>query len=351
MKRLFQIIALCLLVVLVVLGGLVFQFTHKKGGVLTHVSTPPSVSIQYFKPQMVPLRITTYGSTVSSQSVDISAKQDGTIKAIYVKAGETVKAGQRLFQIDSTAIDDQLASLKASEDSAYATYQAYKKSNENMPGLIAAVDLASAKADYLSGKSAYESAKATTFLTSPIDGVVSDTNWAVGSTVLTDDLLVSVTAQDPLQLKYTVPSQYSEDVKVGQSVQFTPNHSKATFAAHVTYVSPALDASLYTLTLRAQLDPSEDLNPNRFGVITQVVSHDYPAFIIPQSLVSTDEKGFYVFIVSHSKVAKQYIETQRLQSDGNIIVTKGLSDQLAVITSDHSQLDVGVSVTFKDQVV
>ena len=133
---------------------------------------------------------TTYPATIKGmQDVEIRPKVSGFITKLCVKEGQTVKAGQLLFEIDSVTYAAAVRQAKASVNAAKAALATAKLTYENNEKLfknnvIGAFDLQSSRNNYESAQAqlaqaqaAYVSAKQNLnfcFVTSPTNGVVGD---------------------------------------------------------------------------------------------------------------------------------------------------------------------------------
>ena len=338
----FLIICLVIIIALMVYHK---QSTHKAAPTDKAITT---VTVQTFSKTTAPLTVTAYGTTVSLQSVIVSAKTSGTIQRILFKAGDTVKQGQQLFNIQSSDTDNQMAKLNAALEANKAKYLSYQQANQETPGTVAQVDVDSAKADYLAAKSAYAATKAETLITAPVDGTASDTNLAIGSTVSEGDPLVTISNLQSLQVKYSLPGKYQQQAATSQAITFTPNDQKKLFKGTVAYVSPGLDTN-NNVILRANFNQKNQLSTNVFGQVTQTIDPNQQAFTLPQTLVQTDSGGFYVYIVKDNKVTQQYVDTGRISQQGNVTITKGITDKTPVIVSNLTTLSPGQTVATQEK--
>ena len=241
-----------------------------------------------------------------------------------------------------------MAKLTAVLESKKATYQSYQQANQKTPGTVAQVNVDSAKADYLAAKSAYAATKAETLITSPVDGTASDTDLAIGSTVSEGDPLVTISNLQSLQVKYSLPGQYKQQAATGQTITFTPNDQQQSFNGTVAYVSPELNTN-NNVILRANFNQKNSLSTNVFGQVVQTIDPNHQALTLPQTLVQTDSGGFYVYIVKDHKVTQLYVETGRISQQGNVTITKGLTDKTPVIVSNLTTLSPGQTVTTQEK--
>lgn len=304
----------------------------------TTVATLPVVKVTTLKSRVLAQMVSGYGSTVSPNTSLVASKTSGVIEGIYFKPGQPVVRGQLLFHIVSNDITQQMKQLKADVANTKYTYDSYMQANKEAPGSVSVVNLQKAKADYEGALSAYQAAKQEVFITAPIDGTASDTGLAVGNSVNVGDQLLSVYSIKGLQVKYTLPSQYSDLAQKGQKITFTPNDSKRKYDATVVYVSSELSAKNDNITLRANFDQPVTLAANLFGKVVQILNPNHTAIAVPQTLVQSDEQGFYLYSVDGSKVAKTYIKVGPVGSGGYVEIQSKWNSATQIITSDTSTL-------------
>lgn len=334
-----SLIIICVIIVILV------TLKHHSSKKIAEKTTPPTVTVQTFSKKTIPLQVTTYGATVSKNSVIVSSKTLGTIKAIYFQPGDHVTKGERLFKIQSSDTDNQISKLLATTQAKKQAYQSYLQVNQKMPGTVAQIDVDNAKSDYLGALSTYKAAIEETWITAPIEGSISDTDLTIGSNVDVNDPLVTINNLASLEVKYTLPSRYIDQAKPGQTINF--NQDDNNYPGVVSYVASALDSN-NNITLRAHLSKTKQLTTNMFGQITQILNPDHQALAIPQSLIKTDSGGFYIYIVEDQKIKQQYVDTDNISEQGEVTITQGFSKDMKVIISNTNNLSQGQTVISKD---
>jgi macrolide-specific efflux system membrane fusion protein len=105
-----------LMITLIILGLVGDKFVFSK-------NTKPQYQTALVSKGMIISTISESGNVSSPSQVNISSTTDGIIEDIYVKNGDIVNAGDRLFQVKSTATPQEKAS-------AYATYLNALNSNQ-----------------------------------------------------------------------------------------------------------------------------------------------------------------------------------------------------------------------------
>jgi RND family efflux transporter MFP subunit len=215
----------------------------------------------------------TYVATIKSRrSATLSPQVDGNITKIFVVAGQAVKAGQVLMQIDPlkqmATVDQQIGS----QAQANATYSFNKAEVERQrklfeAGITSRQAYDTAVQNFESSKAAYDASAAGTTtqkaqlayyqIRAPFAGIVGDipvhvgdyvTEAAVPSTILT-------TVDDPsgLEAYIYIPTDRASDVKQGLPVEVLDTDGKVVAKSKVSFLSPEVDNGVQGILAKAEV--------------------------------------------------------------------------------------------------
>lgn len=333
---------------------------------------PPAVVVQTIqvedinKPQEYPARVE------AIDTVDIQARVEGFLRGIHFQPGQQVKVNDPLFDIEPDQYQAQLGSAKAelartqaslteasqtlqrnrelfsrqtisqaAMDSAQAAYQI---AEANVTGAQAAVDLANLNLSY-------------TRITAPIAGVISKSNFSVGSLIgPSSGTLARIVNLDPVRVAFSVAEAELVTFRQQQAVGDAPdnkfdlslrlaNGSYFKGSGRIEYVGSEVNAQTGTVTVRTIFD-----NPNRVLVPGQFVSlvltdQNAPQLpVVPQTAVLRDKDGPYVFVLGADKT----VSIQRISLSTPIgsgwAVTKGLRGGEQVVVQGVQRLREGLKV-------
>lgn len=143
-KKFKWLLGVCLFLLL---GGAFLWWQHGRRVQVTYITLPASQG-------SIVNTINATGTIEPVKSVNLGFKNSGIIKAIYVKPGDVVKAGQVLASQDTTDLEAQLAQARANLNSALANLQ------ELEAGPLP-TDIAQAEANVEAARAAYNNAQAT----------------------------------------------------------------------------------------------------------------------------------------------------------------------------------------------
>ena len=125
--------------ILVIIAGAVFWWLSSRSATTTTTTATVSQGT-------LTVAVTGSGSVAAARTVDLPFQQSGTITAVLVKVGDTVKTGQTLAQIDDSDLQLQLQQAQANLTAAQA------KLDQAKGGTATPQDLASAQAQLDSAK-------------------------------------------------------------------------------------------------------------------------------------------------------------------------------------------------------
>lgn len=242
---------------------------------------------------MVDNRYTASGPIVVENQVDVAAQREGVVSQILVDAGTRVHKGDLLATLDDRQIVADLEAARAKTASTEADLNNWKAEAK-----VLEADFQRAKKMWeakLIPEEQFEHARykaegdqwdvkrveqlllnaqdtqrslelelEKTQIRAPFDGIVARRYIRAGQSVVRGDRLMWVTATGPLRVRFTLPSKFVNQIKVGQPVAVTvaDSNSPQEHAARIVQVSPVVDPASGTIEALAELTgPVADLRP------------------------------------------------------------------------------------------
>jgi membrane fusion protein (multidrug efflux system) len=236
---------------------------------------------------------TASGPIVVENQVDVAAQREGLVVQILAETGTPVRKGQALAKLDDRQILSDLEAARAKTASTEADLNNWKAEAKVLEAdlqrarkmweahLIPEEQFEhvryKAEADQWVVKRVEQlliNARDTqrsmelelekTQITAPFDGIVARRYVRAGQTVARDERLFWVSATGPLRIRFTLPSRFVSQVKVGQKLNITvPDGSpELEHIARVIQMSPIVDPASGTIDVLAELTGSvPDLRP------------------------------------------------------------------------------------------
>ena len=288
----------------------------------------------------------------ADENIALSPKIPGTIVKISSKAGDEVRVGKVLAEMDNQQMISGIEELRTQLAFATNVYEKQKNLWDKKIGT---------ELQYLSAKNNKEALEKKlntmneqldmTRIKSPINGTVDEVNVKIGQSVAPGMPIIRVVNFSHLKITAQVAESYISKVKEGnKALIYFPNLQKE-IEAKISFVGRVINPQNRTFTVEAELEKNNaDYHPNMIAIL-KVVDYEVPAaFILPVSLIQNSEKGQYVFVASKEKVKtvakKQYVEVGQMYS-GNAEIKSGLKPGDAVITTGYQGLNEGDLVEIK----
>jgi RND family efflux transporter MFP subunit len=294
---------------------------------------PPAVTVsQPLRQELVEWDEYT-GQFAAVEYVEIRARVSGYLDSIHFQDGQLVKQGDLLFVIDPRPYEIALASAKAQLSEAearldlanrelsragqlrnkdFVSASVFDQRNEEMRAASAAVDTAQAAIRQASLDLEF------THITAPVSGrigrhVVSIGNLVTGGNGGTTTLLTTIVSLDPIHFYFDLSEQdylaYQRAAQQGRLA--STREGKLTVFAHLVdekgwphegkldFVDNQVDRSAGTLRARGVF-PNPDLliTPGQFGRVRVPGSDRYPALLVPDAALVTDQSRELVMTVS-----------------------------------------------------
>lgn len=220
--------------------------------------------------------------------IELSSPVDTTLKALFVKTGDSIKKGQPLVQLENSVeiaklelakkqaeswseIENRRVQLKFAKRNLKRMQDLYKKNSVSLfendkadtEVSLAEIELIRAKEKKrlaeLSLKQA-ESELALRTIKSPIDGIVVDSYAQVGESVA-ERTIMKLAQIDPLRVELIAPTEYFGLIREDMEVEIFPERpANKTFKARVTVVDQLIDPASGSFTVRMALpNPGDEL--------------------------------------------------------------------------------------------
>lgn len=318
------------------------------------------------------------GRIEAVNSVDIRARVSGYLEKVNFRAGDKVRKGDLLFLIDPKPFTAQLNYAEAELERAKSRHELAKNDLARAERLFRAKAISEEEHDARSkglreAVAAVQSAAANVYtarlnleftqVRSPIDGRIGRELITAGNLVnggggdatlltfivSTDPVYVYVDADERSALKYRrqaqkggrgslVEERTPVELAVADEVGF-PHQG------HLDYISPREDTATGTLTLRGVFaNPDELLSPGFFARMRVRGSAPYPAVLLPDRAIGTDQAQRFVWVVNQ----ENQVEYRKVVLGAHIgqfrVIIEGVKPEEWAVIEGIQKLKPGVKV-------
>ncbi|HFA2917187.1 TPA: multidrug efflux RND transporter periplasmic adaptor subunit MtrC [Neisseria gonorrhoeae] len=326
----------------------------------------PVVGVVTVHPQTVALTVELPGRLESLRTADVRAQVGGIIQKRLFQEGSYVRAGQPLYQIDSSTYEAGLESARAQLATAQATLAKADADLARYKPLVSADAISkqeydaavtakrSAEAGVKAAQAAIKSAGINlnrSRITAPISGFIGQSKVSEGTLLNAGDTTVLATIRQTNPMYVNVTQSASEVMKlrrqiaegkllaadgvIAVGIKFDdgtvyPEKGRLLFA------DPTVNESTGQITLRAAVPNDQNiLMPGLYvRVLMDQVAVDN-AFVVPQQAVTRGAKDTVMIVNAQGGMEPREV-TVAQQQGTNWIVTSGLKDGDKVVVEGIS---------------
>ena len=270
----------------------------------------------------------------------LAAQVAGRIVALPVKAGDSVKAGQVLLQIDArsamqaeAASRSQLREAEANLANAKAKFERSRRLFEQR--FISQAALDQAQAEYLAAQAQTAAAlanasqsttsKSFTTIVAPYDGVVASTDVELGDMATIGRPLVTVFDPRALRVTATLPQSVLAEARLDASVRILVPSLGREFAPRQVTVIPVADSRTHTTRVRLDLPDAPGVMPGQYARAV-IVTDRVRALTIPQSAVLRRSEVTAVYVLdANGRAQLRQVRTGASVGEGFVEVLSGLN--------------------------
>ena len=345
-------------------------------------------------------RVVLSGQTVAEANIALAPKYTGRIVAVYADLGDEVKAGDVLLVQDTGDLDISIrqntAAAKAAAETALETAVSYDanylmaknafilerdKYERNRYlysiGAISQDTLSSVEQEYMAKKAAFEvlenqaasgnaaSVEAKRYaaeqqaiatealrkqredliLRAPRDGIIGYRDAEAGAMVTAGTKVFSLVDQHRLYVDCTLSESDAAILEAGQSVVMTIDALGRDFPGQIIYVSPAMEESSKTYTLRVALEETEGTIKAGLFARGQLDILQRPGTLtVPKSAVMSREGTPAVFILGEDGRVEERSVRIGLINDTRSEILSGLQEGDLVVLNNQDKLKAGDEV-------
>jgi multidrug efflux system membrane fusion protein len=296
-----------LVLVGLVLGGLYGFNAYRDKAIANYFATnkppPTQISAVVATTGVVPHYASGIGSLAAVHQVTITPEVGGRITEIAFESGASVKAGDKIVQINDGPDRGDLASYQAQQRWAQVSLQRAQALAAHQYGPESNVDSATnqlGQAQAMILKT--EAVIAQKNIRAPFGGKLGVRQVEVGQYLNPGAPIVTLTDLSTLYVNFTLPSHLSPEILVGQKVEVTTDAFPGRkFAATITTIEPQISASTRTINVQATMpNPDEALRPGMFVDAAVVLPDQPPVVVLPETAVEYTLYGDSVYVLSPS---------------------------------------------------
>lgn len=275
------------------------------------------------------------------EDIMATTQAPGIVKKVYVRAGQTVKAGQLLVQLDVSTVDRQIEALSPQLALTKSLYE--KQQNLWAQNIGTEVQLMGARTNYEGIQKQIAALKAQRDvyrIVSPINGSVDELNVKEGEMAAPGMSGVRVVSYDKLKAEAKLGENYLGKVKEGDPVTLIFPSAGDSIKTKISYVAKSVEVSSRSFLVYVHLNNSAKLHPNMSCIMKIANYTNKSALVIPVALLQKTSEGEVVYVAENNTAKAVVVKTGRT-SNGLVEVLEGLNAGDKVIMAGHEDMENG----------
>lgn len=297
------------------------------------------------EPQRLQNKITTNGTTLSNEEVELRSETSGKITEILFEEGKRVKRGELLVKINDAELQATLRKNLSRESLAKDKEARFKQLlDKNMTSQqeydVALSELNSVTADVEFTRAQIEK----TEVRAPFDGIIGLRSVSVGSFISTQTIIANLQNINPIKIDFSVPQKYFGILSAGKSINVKLPSTGRTYTGKVYAVEPKIDENTRTIKARATVSNDRgELTPGAYVEIEIILEEMNSAFLVPSFAVVPDIEGEKIYLYKNGKASLTPVNIG-IRDEKNVQIISGLSKGDTVIVSGIIQLRPNIPV-------
>lgn len=312
-----------------------------------------SVSVKEMNNEFFSHQFQANGEVEAIKSAFISPEMNGQIKAVHVKEGQRVTAGQLLVSLNNNVLKNTIEEVKTSLELATTIFNKKKELWEQKIG---------SEIDFLQAKNQKESLEQKlktlsaqldmTFIKAPFAGIVDEITLKKGELAAPGMQVIRLVNLSQMYVNAEISERYLASIKKGDSVWVEfPTYEGMKFKTKIHRTGNVINPQNRTFKIQLKVaNIDEKLKPNIMAIIHLSDYQSNEALLLPSQAIKQDLKGKYIYKITSKNneffAKKIYIKTG-LSDNTNTMITKGISRGEKVIIAGAALVKDGSRVKIK----
>jgi len=315
---------------------------HSSGAALSVTSVEGFVA----KPSVLTERVTASGNLVPAEETELHPEASGRVVSLHLPEGRLVRKGELLLKIFDEDLKTQLRKLETQQRQAEITEQRLAellkvKGVSQQEYDLAVLQTQTVKADIELLRVNLNK----TEIRAPYDGILGLRRISTGAYVTPATAVTTIRSASALKLDFAVPEKYSQQLRIGQTLEFMVEGNTSTRKAKVQATEERISEGSRDLKVRATISNSQGLLPGAFAEVSLEIGNNSKALLIPNQAIIPQARDKKVILCKGGKATFVIVKTGVRQA-GMIEITEGIAPGDTVCTTGMLFLRPDSAVTF-----
>ncbi len=351
---------LMLLITVLVFGGLLYAQMYGRKMMNRAMDNMPRPTATITTAEATTARwqsaVRSVGSLDSILGAELATEVPGMIEQIYFDNGAEVSRGETILTLNSAPDRAELAALEAASELAAMELRRASTLVTQRNISASELDQRSSQVDQALARVAAQQARIEQkALRAPYAGRLGIRRYNVGDYVQAGEPIIELQSLDRLYVNFSLPEQYSGDVRQGMTVTAgVPALQGEEFAGVITAIAPVVDTDTRNFDIQATIENRDGvLRPGMVANVTLPIGLEIDHVIVPRTAIAYRPYGNSVYVVGPQGeglgVTQRFVTLGPARGD-MIAVLEGLDPGEVVASSGLLKLDTGVTVVINNSV-
>ena len=325
---------------------------------------PPPTAVQVVTLEQKPVQQTSeFIATVRSlRSTTVQPEVDGIVTRIFVKAGDHVRAGAPLVQINADKQQATVHSAEANRAGTEADVQYWRGQVKRLEALVGAGAISRQEFDQAQNTLRTAEARLAALeaqvregrvelqyyrVDAPQAGVIGEIPVRTGDRVTSSTVITTIDENASLEAYIQIPLDRSPDLRLGLPVQLLDPAGKVTATNPVTFVAPRVDSATQTVLIKSALREMPPAVRVQQFVRARVVWESKPGVTLPVTAVSRVSGQYFCFVAEPGPggmVARQRPVQVGEVVGNDYVITGGVKPGDKVVVSGIQKIGDGAPI-------
>jgi RND family efflux transporter MFP subunit len=336
---------------------------NDKGALVTLEFAPADLAVAESKPLSRWLPVS--GTLQPVRQATVKSKVSGEVRAITVREGDPVQAGQVLARMDTADLEARLIERQGQLESARAqaalaektlatnqkllnqrfiSQNAFDSSESNMN--VTRGSVKSAEANVRLAQNAIKDAVAT----APLGGIVAKRHVQPGEKVAFDAPLVTVVDLKDIELQALVPAIDIPELRPGMTVELAVDgFGERKFTGRIERINPATEPGTRAILVFVGVpNPNGELRGGMFSTGRVALAASAPVLSLPAVAVRSEAGQSFVWTIEDGKLVKRMVVVgRRDEESGRVEIKTALPPTVKVLAARFDNLKEGAPALVK----
>lgn len=290
------------------------------------------------------------GTVQAKDETVISARVTATIAKVNVRAGDSVKLGDALIELDARESASRLAQQRQVVSAAQASLTQARRDHDRMQNIFksnpeaisradvdaAVAGLRGAEAEIARARRAVEEAQTASSyanIDAPIDGVVIDRYADPGDTATPGTPLLRLYNPGLMRLEANVRETLATRLTLGTELDVHIDALAKDVTGTVEEIVPSADPGSRSFLVKVTLPENGAMYPGMFGRL-RIPSSEADRYYVPATAVRRMGQLEFVMAQSARGAVRRYVRTGSRGTDGRIEIVSGLEPGEQVVVPE-----------------